>query len=154
MIIKVISLWQPWASLIALDLKEIETRSWHTGYKGPLYIHAAKKVVPFEMLFGGMEQEQKESILEKICSAYGSYDNMPTGAIIAKTNLLDCFKIKENYHETAILEGGIKVIGSEYYFGDYTPGRYAWKLSNTKMIEPIPARGQQGFWNFNLPEGM
>lgn len=37
---KVLTLHQPWASLIALGVKTIETRSWSTAYRGPLAIHA------------------------------------------------------------------------------------------------------------------
>ena len=33
---------QPWASLIAAGAKTIETRSWSTGYRGDLLIHAGK----------------------------------------------------------------------------------------------------------------
>jgi hypothetical protein len=40
--IKAISLWQPWASLMALGLKRHETRHWPTAYRGPIAIHAAK----------------------------------------------------------------------------------------------------------------
>lgn len=40
---KALTLWQPWASLVALGVKTIETRSWSTSYRGPLAIHAAKK---------------------------------------------------------------------------------------------------------------
>lgn len=53
---KAITLWQPWASLIAIGAKKYETRSWKTNYRGPIAIHAAKKdpckmpilVEPFE----------------------------------------------------------------------------------------------------------
>jgi hypothetical protein len=44
---KAISLWQPWASAIALGWKKNETRHWSTDYRGPLLIHAAKKIVPW-----------------------------------------------------------------------------------------------------------
>ena len=30
------SLWQPWASAIAVGAKRVETRSWPTNYRGPL----------------------------------------------------------------------------------------------------------------------
>ncbi len=40
---KALTLWQPWASLVALGVKTIETRSWSTTYRGPLAIHAAAK---------------------------------------------------------------------------------------------------------------
>lgn len=38
-----LTLWQPWASLVAWEEKRIETRSWSTSYRGPLVIHAAKR---------------------------------------------------------------------------------------------------------------
>jgi hypothetical protein len=40
--IKVLTLWQPWATLIAEGVKTIETRSWRTNHRGPLAIHAAR----------------------------------------------------------------------------------------------------------------
>ena len=43
--IRIISLWQPWASLIALNLKQYETRSWGAPYRGKLAIHAAKRPI-------------------------------------------------------------------------------------------------------------
>lgn len=41
---KVITLIQPWATLIALGEKQIETRSWSTKYRGEIAIHAGKKI--------------------------------------------------------------------------------------------------------------
>lgn len=40
---KVISLLEPWASLIKEKIKCIETRGWRTKYRGELYIHASKR---------------------------------------------------------------------------------------------------------------
>ncbi len=39
---KALTLTQPWATLVAIGAKCIETRSWRTSYRGPLAIHAAK----------------------------------------------------------------------------------------------------------------
>ena len=39
---KALSITQPWATLIAIGAKTIETRSWSTLYRGDLAIHAAK----------------------------------------------------------------------------------------------------------------
>ena len=44
MIIRCISLWQPWASLMARGHKYFETRSWDTKIRGEVWIHAAKSV--------------------------------------------------------------------------------------------------------------
>lgn len=38
---RILTLTQPWASLIAIGAKTLETRSWRTGYRGPLAIHYA-----------------------------------------------------------------------------------------------------------------
>lgn len=43
---KILTLSQPYASLVALGAKRIETRSWRTSYRGPLAIHAAKGLGP------------------------------------------------------------------------------------------------------------
>lgn len=52
---KALTLWQPWASLIALGVKSIETRAWSTSYRGPLAIHAAATTKGFDMLPGDCE---------------------------------------------------------------------------------------------------
>ena len=40
---KVLSVIEPWATLIKEKQKFIETRSWKTSYRGELYIHASSK---------------------------------------------------------------------------------------------------------------
>lgn len=79
---KVLTLIQHWGTLIALGEKKIETRSWKTNYRGPLFIHAGKKVEhdiccqhPFTDVL------LKHDIVFK--------DQMPTGVIIAKCELVD-----------------------------------------------------------------
>lgn len=42
----VLTLWQPWASLIALGAKTIETRGWSTSHRGRIAIHAAGRRPP------------------------------------------------------------------------------------------------------------
>ena len=43
--IKVLSIIEPWATLIKENKKYIETRTWKTSYRGELYIHASKKKI-------------------------------------------------------------------------------------------------------------
>lgn len=40
---KALSIKQPWASLIAQGIKDIENRTWKTSYRGRIYIHASGK---------------------------------------------------------------------------------------------------------------
>jgi len=43
MILKAISLKQPWANLVASGKKSVETRKWKTPYRGDLVICSSKK---------------------------------------------------------------------------------------------------------------
>lgn len=75
---------------------------------------------------------------------------MPTGVIIAKCNLLDCVKILNEDRLTAKLENNSIVKNNEYNFGDYTPGRYAWILTDIEVLkEPISAKGKLGVWDYD-----
>lgn len=138
---KSITLWQPWASLIALGLKEIETRSWATKYRGPMAIHAAKKIIPFHELFKDLNFIQRASIMDAICREYGNYDKMPTGAIVAAGILNDV-------QPTEVLKEVIHPI--EKACGDYSDDRFGWMLKHVeKLAEPAYAKGQQGLWNWD-----
>ena len=67
--------------------------------------------------------------------------DMPRGAIVATGELVDCIRITPEFVAT--------LSPDELALGDYTPGRYAWKLANVKRLpEPIPAKGKQGLWNW------
>ena len=41
---KVLSIKEPYASLLKDNIKHIETRSWKTSYRGEIYIHASKGI--------------------------------------------------------------------------------------------------------------
>ena len=43
---KVITIKEPFASLVADGIKKVETRSWKTNYRGEIYIHAGLTKVP------------------------------------------------------------------------------------------------------------
>src|SRR5689334_8102777 len=81
---KVISLLQPWASLVVIGAKQIETRSWNTKYRGPLLIHASKKY----------QVAQKKLAVEfnkKYGANLGYFDELPVGQIIGSVNLVETF---------------------------------------------------------------
>lgn len=143
---KAITLIQPWATLIALEEKQIETRSWSTAYRGELAIHAGKKV-DREVC----EQEPFKTILKK--HGYTA-DNLPTGCVIAICNLTNCLKAnaKDPKKGAVYLGDGdkwLKVEGNEIHFGDYTIGRYGWILNQTRRLEkPIPAKGALSLWEW------
>lgn len=130
---KAISLWQPWATAIAVGVKKIETRHWYTKYRGPLAIHAAKHWDRAQQEFANVE-----FTLGRIPSP------IPRGAIIATCKLVNvhpAWQWKE--------EGNVGPI--EAIYGNYGPGRYAWCLEDVVALPvPIPFKGMQGF--FNVPD--
>ncbi|EJL29974.1 ASCH domain-containing protein [Brevibacillus sp. BC25] len=144
---KAITIHQPWATLIALGEKRFETRSWSTRYRGPIAIHAAKKVDKDICL-----EEPFRSVLAK--HGY-TVDNLPTGAVVAIANLTECWRsLGEGYLSgVPILQNGIKgqtkqISPQEDSFGWFESGRYAWEMTDVKQIDPVPAKGQQGLWNW------
>jgi activating signal cointegrator 1 len=135
LMIPTITLWQPWASLIALGEKKIETRSWpvHKNYRGPLAIHASAKVPGWARELWGQEP---------FLSALKEQATVPVGAIIAVCNLTDCVRITREYRYT--------LTDQELAFGDYTPGRYAWILKDVHVLKaPIQIKGRQGLWSWD-----
>jgi hypothetical protein len=144
---KAITIHQPWASLIAIGAKKIETRGWHTHYRGKIAIHAGLKV--------NTRAAESIVIAETLYKAGASFlpRDLSVGAIIATADLIDCVKMIDfNYKGQVpiecILENNLIVTGNEFAFGYYAIGRYAWLLDNIQPIPPIPAKGQQGLWNW------
>jgi len=129
---KTLSLWQPWATLIAIGAKRFETRSWSTKHRGLLAIHAAKK-------WDGLLKEYCE--MEPFRSALhidGQAVALPLGAIVAVVKLVDVHRVE-----------GIRnsLRPYEKAFGNYADGRYAWQLELVKRFEkPIPMNGAQGLF--------
>jgi activating signal cointegrator 1 len=97
---KAISLTQPWATLIAIGAKRIETRSFSTSYRGPIAIHAAKGLGPVGGMRGLVEQCQAPRFHQAFIDAdlpslFGNHENpFPLGAIVATANLVHCLSTK------------------------------------------------------------
>ena len=129
--VKAISLWQPWASAMALGFKKIETRSWSTNYRGFLLIHAAKKVIQWPDI-------RTQAMFDGIVS---QPSDLPLGQILCVVNLIGCELIR-------VLNCPLTY--SEQVWGDYTSGRYKWITKDLQEISPFPYRGRQGL--FDVPD--
>ena len=145
--IRILSLWQPWATLIALSLKQYETRSWGTDYRGKLAIHAAKRkvrrdeVLPILYATGGGGVPM--DVLEKLNCLLEETERLPLGAIVAIADLTECRLMTNDPYRTGAHI--YKQTALEIAVGNWAPGRYAWKLENVCTLdEPIPFKGSQG----------
>ena len=125
---KVITLKQPWATLVAEGLKNYEFRSWKYSYRGELLIHAGK----------GIDEEAMKKF-ENLNLKY------PQSWIVAIVKVLDCIELNDEINKKIISENEL-VYGHKY---DRTG--YAWKL---ELIEKInnyeEISGKQGIWNIKL----
>lgn len=129
---RVLTVKEPFASLISLGIKTTETRSWRTNYRGELYIHAGIKKPQYDY---------KSDDFIKLANKY-DYDNL--GYIICKCKLVDCVEMTEEYIEDMKKNHYI-----DYICGEYQVGRFGWILEDIKLIEPIKAKGRLGIWYFD-----
>lgn len=133
-----LTLIQPWATLIAIGAKRVETRSWRTSYRGPLVIHAGKKVER-----SCFDHPVFRRVLQEV--NISSPDELPRGVALAVATLHACIPMEEVQHiPFREYHGGERwdFTEQERAFGDYSPGRYAWLLTDVKELHtPIPMKG-------------
>lgn len=141
---RVLSLTQPWATLVVLGEKKVETRDWATGYRGPLLIHASKSYPRMAKVF------RNEPFVEE---ALGRHElkvaPLPLGAIIGAVDLVDCVPV-DSEKWAAMAE---RVDEREWLWGNLEPGqkpgRVAWMLTKARKLRaPIPAQGMLGLWRW------
>jgi len=123
---KVLTLKQPWATLISKGLKKYEFRSWKTNYRGEILIHAGKGI-------------DKAALIK-----FKDYGPFPSGQIIAIANITDCIKINDNFNNK------IRKM-NDLIYGTKNRTGYAWVLSNIKEIfykEEID--GHLSLWNYEI----
>lgn len=136
---KALTLTQPFATLIAIGAKKIETRSWRTDYRGPVAIHAAKGL-------SKMSEDEFVALchstpfLEHLAKAGYTASSLPRGAILCITSIDKCVSTCGMYP---------RPVSPERDFGDYGPGRYAWYLGPVTVLpKPIPAKGALSLWDW------
>ena len=126
---KVITIKQPFASLIAEGIKEYEFRTWKTKYRGELLIHAGK------------------GIDKKAMKKFKKYNlEYPSGCIIAKVNLTDCIEIDSKAR--TILKDKNSLVYSNVIENTDWKG-YGFKLENVEKIKPIPINGKLSLWDYD-----
>ena len=130
---KALTLYQPWASLIAIGAKQFETRSWpapRTAIGDVVAIHAGHK-----------EDRSFRWEDDEVLSILGSED-LPKGAIVATGRLI---KVLPTW--------SAQVSSQERHLGDYSTGRYAWRFAEVvQLTSPMPAKGHLGLWT--VPEDL
>lgn len=129
---KVITIKQPFASLIVEGFKEYEFRTWKTKYRGKILIHAGKGVD------------------KKAMKKFEKYNlDYPSGCIIAEVDLTDCIKIDDKARK--MLGEKDSFVYSNVIKHTEWDG-YGFQLENVKKIEPIYINGKLSLWDYDYRE--
>ena len=123
---KVLTIKEPWATLIIEGHKKYEFRSWKTNYRGKILIHAGMSI--------------ENDVLER----FKDYNlKCSKGAIIGEAEITDCILVDESFNKT------IRELDPIVYGRSNHVENYAWKLENIiKYDEPIYIKGKLGLWNY------
>ena len=126
-----ISLWQPWATLVVHhpEAKPEETRPMkipRTLLGTPVGIHAAQTKKGFDIVKGdhavGRELAELGIVLPEL----------PLGALLGVVRFEEAVPTDE-------------YLGAWNLFGDFTPGRWAWPISEVQPFSaPLTMSGSQG----------
>ena len=138
-VLPALTLWQPWASLIAVGLKPYETRDRRPPRSllgARIAIHAALRRPAFGEITPEINFAMARATGDRLW-----FEKIPYGAVICTAMLTDASPAT-TVHADA--------------FGDYSPGRWAWKLERVSRIDPpVPAKGERIYgWPWAVPDGI
>ncbi len=137
---KVLSIRQPWASLIAHGIKDIENRTWRTYFRGRIYIHASAVSAGNE-LQTLLTPSQYRAIPDSLQPGFliGSWQK---SAIIGEVDIIDCVINHESIwaeNNKGLPEDGIII-----------KPIYNWVLANPVLYDApiLNVKGKLSFWEF------
>jgi len=136
---KALSIKQPWASLIAHNIKNIENRTWKTKFRGRIFIHASAKNAG--ALYELLNEKQIEAISNHWTAA-PPFPDRPVSAIIGEVDIVDC----------VINHPSIWAEKSDWQEVGWTEKQiYNWVLANPVLYEKpiLNVKGKLSFWDFN-----
>lgn len=126
---KVLTIKQPWATLIMQGDKRFEFRSWQTKHRGELLIHAGK----------GIDKEAVNRLSKYLP------EKLPVGQILGKVNVVDCIKCDEDFKKKCLEEN------RDVYAKSTFVEKYAWQLDNVEVFSvPIEAKGKLSLWEYDV----
>lgn len=121
---RALTLWQPWAGLVAAGHKTIETRSWSTSYRGLLVIAAAKR------------RPRRVDVQPTDGPSAGDLADL-FGAALAVCELVDVRPLRpEDAGPGSASRLPVELV----------EGRFAWVLERIRLIPPVPIVGRQGLY--------
>ena len=122
---KVITVKQPWAWLIAQGIKPVENRTWKTRYRGPIVIQvSAHKRSARDFEAAATFAMERDIIVPPQVE-------LERGCTVAIADLVDCV----SQHDSPWFEGP-----------------YGWVLENVRPLPAFPLKGRLGV--YDCPAGV
>ena len=128
-----LSVMQPWASLIVLGAKRIETRTWRTGFRGRLAVHSSSRL-PRDYFDLCCREPIRAALLRS------PWNRPPRGVLLGTVEVRDCVRVED-----------LETLGEqERAMGDFSPGRWAWLLGDPQPLPwLVPVRGWPGVFEID-----
>lgn len=120
---RALSILQPWAWLIVQGHKDIENRTWYSGYTGPFLVHAGKTYSR------RCHDEHTESFANDFGIVLPRYEDMRRGGVVGKATMAGCVM--------------------EHSSPWKMHGTYGFVLRDQEELPFVPWRGQLGW--FDVP---
>lgn len=148
---KALSIKQPWASLIAHGIKDIENRTWATKHRGTIYIHASGKPSFNNLTLNLTHDQIDQMVLGDFCQLDSRSIAYPKSAIIGTVDIVDCvidhpsIWAEKSYHNVTV---------NSLPFGEEDEPDYIiynWVLANPVLFEKpiLNVKGKLSLWEFD-----
>ena len=130
---RVLSIRQPWASLILAGIKPVEVRSWDTPFKGRFWVHASHGL-------DARDWSEFISFPARLFSGLPQPRDLPRGAVLGSVELVDCL----DCHDAELR----RLLG-ETAWDRWARDGYNWLLRDPQVLaEPIPCGGRLNLWTW------
>jgi hypothetical protein len=153
---RALTLWQPWAWLVATGVKPIENRPRgfsHKSFRGDFWIHAAAE---------SAASINSWPLAAKLCAEILGPEfvipmarDLSFGSIIGRATITGIVLPRDAHTRPAqtlrLIEDGQAMVGLDpvpWHF----PDQYGFKVERAELLaRPVPCRGFQGFWRVPAP---
>lgn len=152
-VVKALSLWQPYASLIAAGAKPFETRKW-----APPWHLIGKRIAIHAAVRRPTRLGAAALFNLGVADALGRadwLDGLPYGAVVCTAVLRGAYRTASWAHHAGAPVAVDAVAGPTPPratiptdpWGDYSPGRWCWHLVDIRPVDPpVPLKGRHGLF--------
>lgn len=125
---KALSIQQPWAYAILYLGKRVENRTWHSDFRGPIYIHAGLRV----------DRDSFDDLEDMIRKLPEPRPKAHLGALLGTATVTDCVRVEEVPPEQQ----------------SWANGPWCFILDDVKPLpKPIAYKGALGFFEVSHTGG-